>query len=391
MHIKKQRLLTPGPTPLYPKALHAMMDADLHHRTEDFRNLYRTVLADLQEVLSTRNEVLVLVASGTGAMEASVSNCFSPGDRVIVCSAGKFGERWVEIAKAFALDAVVLEAPYGKVVSAEAVVQTLAAHPETKGVFVQASETSTGAAHDIRSMAEAAKKTSAIFVVDAITGLGTMPIDIDGWGIDICIGGSQKAFMIPPGLAFLSISQKAWAMMDSAKLPRYYFNLKKERKSAATGESAWTPNTAHMLGFAEALKYIKRLGMAKLVENAQQLALATRRACEALGLELFAPESPAASVTAVRAPRGMDSGVIVKEFRNRFGSIIANGQGSMKGQIFRIAHLGYFDFPDLFAVVAELELILHANGVPVQLGSGVAAVQQVYAEIAIATPEPVGV
>ena len=150
MHIKKQRLLTPGPTPLYPKALHAMMDADLHHRTEDFRNLYRTVLADLQEVLSTRNDVLVLVASGTGAMEASVSNCFSPGDRVIVCSAGKFGERWVEIAKAFALDAVVLEAPYGKAVSAEAVVQTLAAHPETKGVFVQASETSTGAAHDVR-------------------------------------------------------------------------------------------------------------------------------------------------------------------------------------------------------------------------------------------------
>jgi aspartate aminotransferase-like enzyme len=391
MHIKKQRLLTPGPTPLYPKALHAMMEADLHHRTEDFRNLYRTVLADLQEVLSTRNDVLVLVASGTGAMEASVSNCFSPGDRVIVCSAGKFGERWVEITKAFALDAVVLEAPYGKAVPAEAVVQALAAHPDTKGVFVQASETSTGAAHDVRSMAEAVKKTNAIFVVDAITGLGTMPIDIDGWGIDICIGGSQKAFMIPPGLAFLSISQKAWATMDSSKLPRYYFNLKKERKSAATGESAWTPNTAHMLGFAEALKYIKRLTMAKLVENAQQLALATRRACEALGLELFAPESPAASVTAVRAPRGMDSGVIVKEFRNRFGSIIANGQGSMKGQIFRIAHLGYFDFPDLFGVVAELELILHANGVPVQLGSGVAAVEQVYVETAIGTSEPVTV
>jgi aspartate aminotransferase-like enzyme len=390
MLIKKQRLLTPGPTPLYPKALHAMMEADLHHRTEDFRNLYRTVLADLQEVLSTRNDVLVLVASGTGAMEASVSNCFSPGDRVIVCSAGKFGERWVEMTKAFALEAVVLEAPYGKAVRPEAVVQALAAHPDTKGVFVQASETSTGVAHDVRSMAEAVKKTNAVFVVDAITGLGTMPLDIDGWGIDICIGGSQKAFMIPPGLALLAISQKAWAMMDSAKLPRYYFNLKKERKSAATGESAWTPNTAHMLGFAEALKYIKRLGMDNLIENAQQLALATRRACEALGLELFAPESPAASVTAVRAPRGMDSGVIVKEFRNRFGSIIANGQGSMKGQIFRIAHLGYFDFPDLFGVVAELELILHVNGAPVQLGSGVAAVEQVYVETAIGTSEPVG-
>src|SRR6516165_2556719 len=237
-------------------------------------------------------------------------------------------------------------------------------------------------------MAAAVKKTDGIFVVDAITGLGTMPIDIDGWGVDICIGGSQKAFMIPPGLAFLSISQKAWGKMDSAKLPRYYFNLKKEKKTAASGESAWTPNTAHMLGFAEALKYIKQLGMDKLVDNAQQLALATRRACQALGLELFAPESPAASVTAVRAPKGMDSGVIVKEFRNRFGSIIANGQGTMKGQIFRIAHLGYFDFPDLFGVVAGLEIILKANGFPVTYGTGVAAVEQVYEQAAV-KPQPV--
>jgi aspartate aminotransferase-like enzyme len=366
-----------------------MMDADLHHRTEDFRNLYRTVLADLKEILPTQNEVLVLVASGTGAMDASVSNCFSAGDRVVVCTAGKFGERWVEIAKAYGLNALVLEAPYGRAVSAEAVEKALAANPDTKGVFVQASETSTGASHDVERMAAAVKKTDAIFVVDAITGLGTQPIDIDGWGIDICIGGSQKAFMIPPGLAFLSISPKAWAMMDNAKLPHYYFSLKKERKSAASGESAWTPNTALMLGFAEALKYIKQLGMSNLVDNAQQLARATRLACQALGLELFAPDSPAASVTAVRAPKGMDSGVIVKEFRSRFGAIIANGQGSMKGQIFRIAHLGYFDFADLFAVVAELELILAANGVPVKFGTGVAAVQEAYAQRAITSKETI--
>ena len=388
MHIKKQRLLTPGPTPLYPKALHAMMDADLHHRTQDFRDLYSRVLGDLKEVLGTSHDVLVLVASGTGAMDASVSNCFSAGDRVIVCTAGKFGERWVEIAKAYGLNAVVLEAPYGQAVKPETVAQALAANPDTKGVFVQASETSTGAAHDVRAMGEAVKKTGAIFVVDAITGLGTMPIDIDGWGIDICIGGSQKAFMIPPGLAFMSISPKAWAFMDTAKLPHYYFSLKKERKSAAGGESAWTPNTALMLALAEALKYIKQITMAKLVDNAQQLAHAMREACRALGLELFAPDSPGASVTSIKAPKGMDSGVIVKEFRNRFGAIIANGQGSMKGQIFRIAHLGYFDFPDLFAIVAELELILHANGVPVELGKGVAAVQRAYAQKAIAAKEP---
>jgi aspartate aminotransferase-like enzyme len=391
MHIKKQRLLTPGPTPLYPKALYAMLGSDLHHRTEDFRNLYKSVLADLKELMGTANDVLVLVSSGTGALEASVTNCFSPGDRVIVCSAGKFGERWGEITKAYGLNTILIEEPYGKVVKPEAVAKALAANPDVKGVFVQASETSTGAAHDVRAMGEAVKKTAAIFVVDAITGLGTMPLDIDGWGLDIVIGGSQKAFMVPPGIAFLSVSPKAWALMDSAKLPRFYFNLKKERKNAVNGESSWTPATSLMLGMGEALKYIKTLGMDQLVDNAQQLARATRAACQALGLELFAPESPSGSVTAIKAPAGMDSGVIVKEFKSRFGSIIANGQGSMKGQIFRIAHLGYFDFADLFAMVAELELILQANGVPVKLGAGVAAVQQVYAEIAIAKKETVNV
>jgi aspartate aminotransferase-like enzyme len=389
MHIKKQRLLTPGPTPLYPKALHAMLEADMHHRTEDFRSVFRSVLADLKELMGTSSDVLILVASGTGAMEASVSNCFSPGDRVIVCSAGKFGERWVEIAKAYGLNTVVVAEPYGKSVSVKALEKALAANPDTRGVFVQASETSTGAAHDVKAMGLAVKKTPAIFVVDAITGLGTQPLDIDNWGLDIVIGGSQKAFMIPPGLAFLSVSPKAWAMTETAKLPRYYFNLKREKKSAANGESSWTPATALILGLAEALKYIKTLGMDKLVDNAQQLARATRMACQALGLELFAPDCPAASVTAIKAPAGLDSGVIVKEFRNRFGSIIANGQGEMKGQIFRIAHLGYFDFPDLFAIVAELELILKANGVPVQLGAGVAAVQQAYAEIAVRKTVPV--
>ena len=385
MQIKKTRLLTPGPTPIYPKALHAMLGADMHHRTQDFKNVFLAVLADLKLVMGTAHDVLVLVASGTGAMEASVTNCFSPGDRVIVCTAGKFGERWVEMTRAFGLDVVVLEAPYGKAVRAEALENALT--PDVKGVFVQASETSTGAAHDIRAMGEAVKKTGAIFVVDAITGLGTMPLEIDAWGLDIVIGGSQKAFMVPPGLAFLSISPKAWAHMETAKLPRYYFNLKREKKFAANGESAWTASTALMLALNEALQYIKGIGMPKLIANAEQLARATREACVALGLELFAAANPSASVTAVKAPEGLDSGVIVKEFRDRFGSIIANGQGEMKGRIFRIAHLGYFDAADLFAVIAELELILYANGIPVILGTGVAAVQRVYAEMQITKKE----
>lgn len=392
MHIRKQRLLTPGPTPLYPKALHAMMGSDIHHRTEDFRKLFQVVMADLKEVLGTGNDVLSLVASGTGAMDASVSNFFSSGDKVIVCSAGKFGERWVEIAKAYGLDAVVLTADYGKVVRPNEVLRALAANPDARGVFIQASETSTGAQHDIRPMGEAIRKTDAIFVVDAITGMGTMPLDIDNWGLDVVVGGSQKSFMIPAGLAFLTISPKAWAMGAKSNLPKYYFNLAKEKKSVAGGESSWTPNISLLLALGEALKYIKTIGMDKLAENAQLLARATREAALAIGLDLFSPDAPASSVTAIRAPRGMDSSVIVKEFRSRFGSVIANGQGSMKGQIFRVAHLGYFDFSDLFAIIAQLELILASNNFPVEFGRGVAAVQQTYAEVAgLKVPVPAAV
>ena len=385
MHIRKQRLLTPGPTPLYPPALHAMMAADIHHRTEDFRKAYRACLADLKTLMGTSGDVLIFAASGTGAMDAAVSNLFSRGDKVVVCSAGKFGERWAEIAKAYGLEANVLTAPYGEVVTPERVEAALAAEPATKGVFVQASETSTGAAHDVRAMGLAVARTDAIFVVDAITGLGTMPLDIDGWGLDVAIGGSQKAFMITPGLAFMSVSPKAWRMAESSTLPHYYFNLKKEKKSGDAGESSWTPATALILALAKALEYVKQLGMANLIENAQLLAEAARAAVAALGLELFAPGSPGSSVTAVKAPAGMDSGVIVKEFRNRFGAIIANGQGSMKGKIFRIAHLGYFDFADLFAVIAGLEIILNANGHSVAYGSGVAAAQRVYERAAVPT------
>ncbi len=390
MYIKKQRLLTPGPTPLLPSALHAMMGSDIHHRTEDFRNLYKQVLSDLKLVLGTSSDVLVLVASGSGGLEAATQNFFSPGDEVLVCSAGKFGERWVEIMQAWGMKATVLTAPYGDAVQPGAVAQALAKNRNIRGVFVQACETSTGAQHDVKAMGGVVKETDAIFVVDAITGFGTMPLDIENWGLDVVVGGSQKAFMIPPGLAFLAISPKAWALAESSKAPRFYFDLKKEKKNAAAGESAWTPNTALLLAFAEALKYIKSISMDNLIRNAQLLAAATRQAVTELGLELFST-CPGSAVTSVRPPAGMDSGVIVKEYRNRFNAIITNGQGSMKGQIFRLAHLGYFDFHDLFAIIAELELILAANGHPVRYGSGVAAVQNVYANVALPKPEPVPV
>src|SRR5690242_16731948 len=295
MYIRKQRLLTPGPTPLYPPALHAMMASDMHHRTEDFRKVYRACLADLKELMATSNDVVMFAASGTGAMDATVSNLFSKGDKVVVCVSGKFGERWAEIAKAYGLDAHVLTVPYGDVVTPKMVQDALAADPAVKGVFVQASETSTGAAHDVQAMGRAVAKTGAIMVVDAITGLGTMPLDIDGWGIDILIGGSQKAFMITPGLTFLAISPKAWKLADTATLPHYYFNLKQEKKSGEAGESSWTPATALVLALGEALRYIKQMGMAQLVENAQMLAHATRTAVVRMGLELFSASSPGSS------------------------------------------------------------------------------------------------
>lgn len=384
MYIKKQRLLTPGPTPLFPRALHAMMASDIHHRTPDFQKLYRQVLSDLKEVFGTNSEVLPLVSSGSGAMEAAISNLFRRGDKVIVATAGKFGERWVAMTKAFGLNPMVLEAPYGDVVTPKRVAGALNENPDARAVFVQASETSTGAMHDVQAMGRIVRKTRAIFVIDAITGLGTMPLDIDGWGLDVLIGGSQKAFMIPPGLAFLSVSPKAWEFAKTCDLPHFYFDLNKELKSARSGESSWTPAVSLIIALAEALKYIKEIGMGQLIENAQLLAKATRAAVTELGLELFAPVAPASSVTAVKSPRGMNSGDIVKGFRNEFGMIIANGQGSMKGQIFRIAHLGYFDFADLFSVIGALELILHSNGHNVKFGTGVAAVQSVYAEAAIA-------
>jgi len=386
MHIRKLRLLTPGPTPLYPPAVRAMAGADIHHRTEDFRKLYKQVLSDLQYFMGTRNDVMVFTSSGSGAMESAVSNLFSPGDKVLVCTAGKFGERWVEMTKAFKLEAKVLEAPYGDAVAPERVAEALRADPGIQGVFVQATESSTGVAHDVEAMAEATRPTGAIFVVDAITGLGTSHLDIDGWGLDVVIGGSQKAAMIPPGLAFLSVSPKAWERAETAKQSYFYFDLAKHQKGGEKGESPWTPATSLLLGLAETMRYIRELGRENLIENAQLLARATREAALALGLELFASATPAAAVTSICPPKGLDSGEIVKQFRSRFGAIIANGQGSMKGQIFRIAHLGYFDFADLFAVVAELEVILHALDRPVEFGTGVRRVQQVYAEAAKLTP-----
>ena len=384
--IRKTRLFTPGPTPLLPAAQFAMAAADMHHRTPEFRALFQKVLAQLKVFVGTKNDVLLLSSSGTGAMEASVSNLTSPGDRVLVLTAGKFGERWTGLAKAFGCEVDVLSAPYGETFDLAEIKKAL--KPEHRVVYMQATETSTAVRHDVEAIAKIVTATEAFLVVDGITGLGTTHFDVDGWGIDILIGGSQKAVMIPPGLAYLSVSERAWAAMEKSKNPRYYFDLRKERKNAVKGESAYTPAVALIAGLGAALDYIAgqaggdlEKGRIALIDNAQVNAEATRAGLVSLGFKLFAPTAPAAAATAVAVPEGMDSGVVVKALKAKFSLVTANGQGEMQGKIFRVAHLGFFDYLDTIAFLGAIEHIAKDNlGLPVEYGQAVAAAQKVYAK-----------
>lgn len=377
--IIKERLFTPGPTPLLLEAQLRALTMTLHHRTDAFRALMRETLDNLQYYFNTKNEVIVFASSGTGAMEGAMSNLLSPGERVLIGTAGKFGERWVQIAKAYGIESVVVEAPYGHPVPIGEMKKHLESGGPFRAVFIQATESSTGVRNDVEALGRAvAAVPDCCFVVDAITGLGTTELRPDDWGIDILIGGSQKATMIPPGLAFGSISEKALRVMEKSKLPRYYFDYVKEQKSLAKGESSYTPATSLVVSLHGALCYIKQLGRDNLIANAALLAEATREAAVALGLTNFAASSPANAMTAINAPTGIESTKVVKEMRSRFGAILTDGQGSMKGHMFRIAHLGYYDFLDLLAILGGLEIALQKVGHKAELGSGVRAAQAVY-------------
>jgi aspartate aminotransferase-like enzyme len=382
--IRKTRLFTPGPTPLLPAAQFAMAAADIHHRTPEFRALFSKVIEQLKVFVGTKNDVLLLSSSGTGAMEASVSNLTSPGDQVLVLSAGKFGERWVDLAKSFGCQVDVLQKPYGQTFTMDEVKAAL--KPEHKVIYMQASETSTAVSHNVEGVAKLVAGTETLLVVDGITGLGTQTIDVDGWGVDVLIGGSQKAVMIPPGLAYLSVSERAWKAMDASKNPRYYFDLRKERKNQCKGETAFTPAVALVAGLGAALDYIAgqadgdlEKGRIALIHNAQVNAKATRAGLVALGFTLFAPDSPSAAATAVAVPEGMDSGTVVKTLKSRFKLVTANGQGTMQGKIFRVAHLGFFDYLDTVAFLGAMEHIAKDTlGLPVEFGQAVAAAQKVF-------------
>ena len=385
--LRKNRLFTPGPTPLLPAAQFAEAAFTAHHRTADFRNLFTRVLADMKEFIGTQNDVLVLACSGTGVMEASISNLTSPGDKILVLTAGKFGERWTALGKAYGCNVDVLSKPYGETFVVDEVKARLT--PDVRAVYVQATETSTGARHDVKGIAKLVRAggNDTLLVVDAITGLGTTHLDVDGWGVDLIVGGSQKALMIPPGLAYCAVSERAWLRMETTRSPRYYFDLRKERKSAAKGESAYTPATSLFAALGAALDYIRLLGNGNLVagredlvNNAELAAEMTRAGAKALGLKLFAASSPAAAVTAVESPAGVDSGTIVKEFRETFNAVVANGQGEMKGKLFRMAHIGYYDYLDTIGALAALEHVLaHVTAKEVVFGTAVRAAQEVFA------------
>ena len=387
--LHKTRLFTPGPTPLLPAAAQAMAAADLHHRTPEFRAMFGRVREGLLEFMGTENDVIVLAASGTGAMEAAVANLINTGDPVAVISAGKFGERWIEICRAFGADVRVISAPYGQTpTSAEL---RAAITPELRAVFMQATESSTGVRHDVDQVAQMLAGRDTLLVVDAITGLGTTALEVDG-KVDLLIGGSQKALMCPPGLAFCSVSERAWSRMAECKQPRYYFDLRRERKVQAKGESAFTPAVALVAAMDAALAYVAGMGEGSvaqgrqaLVENAERLAEITRAAAVAGGLELFAPQSPAAAMTAIKAPEGLSATDVVKRLKAGFGGIVSDGQGEMKGTMFRIAHIGYFDYLDTLGVLGAMEQVL-AESAPgrFRLGAMLEAAQKAFSSKQIA-------
>jgi aspartate aminotransferase-like enzyme len=382
----KSRLFTPGPTPLLPAAQSAMAAADIHHRTAEFHELYKGVLRDTQTFIGTKNDVVMFASSGTGMMDAAVANLTSPTDKVMVLSAGKFGERWKAACEAYGCRVVDVTAPYGQTFEMEDIRAKL--KPDIRVLFMQATDSSTGARHDVQAVSELLKGSDTLLVVDAITGLGTTDFAVDDWGVDVIIGASQKALMVPPGLSYCAVSERAWARMDSAKNPRFYFDMRKERKSAAQGESTYTPAIALIAALAASYEFIRKMGSGDLaagrdalIDNAETCAEMTREAALALRLQLFAPDAPSAAVTSIIPPAGVDSGRIVKAFQEQFGVIVSDGQAEMQGKMFRLAHLGYFDYMDTLATIGALEQVLGIISRPkhVEFGPGLRAAQIVYA------------
>jgi aspartate aminotransferase-like enzyme len=375
--MQKKYLLAPGPTPVPPEALLAMAMPIIHHRAPDFLPVLESAKKGLQWLYQTKNDVLILCSTGTGGMDGSVTNFLSPGDDVLVVNGGKFGERWTKICQAYGMKVEELIVEWGHAVKADLVEAALKKNPKIKAVFIQANETSTGVYHDIKTVAGVVKKTDALFVVDAISALVAHDIRTDEWGIDVMIGGSQKGVMLPPGLAFVSVSDKAWKMADAAKTPKFYFNFKKERENLAKNQTNFTSAVTLIIGLNSCIKMLQDEGLEKIFARHDRLARATRAGAAALGLKLFPKESPSNALTAIEAPAGVDGQAIYKDLRVKYGITGAGGQDKLKGKIFRIAHLGYADTFDVITAIAGIEMVLKGLGHPVKLGTGVGAAQEI--------------
>ncbi len=381
MRMKKSHLLAPGPTPVPPEVLAAMGQPILHHRAPEFGAVMEDVRAGLRYLFQTEEEVVTFAASGTGAMEAAVVNVLSPEDKAICIRGGKFGERWQEICEAYGAEVIPIDVEWGSAVNPTLVADTLQAHPEVKALYVPASETSTGVRHDVEALAQIVRPTDAILVVDAITAIGVFDMPTDAWGLDIVISGSQKALMLPPGLGFCCVAtKKAWKLVEQSTLPSYYFDFKKEYENLRKNSSSYTPAVSLVVGLRDVLRLIRAEGLERVFARHDRLARATRSAMQAIGLELFAKESPSNALTAVKVPEGIDGTAIPKMLREDYGITIAGGQSQLKGKIFRIAHLGYaFDW-DIVTAVAATEMVLKRLGYDVELGAGVRAAQHILLE-----------
>ena len=375
----KQRLLTPGPTPVPEETLLELAKPMIFHRTPEFRALLGELLADLQTIFCTKNLVIPLTSSGTGALEAALANSVPAGAKVICLIAGRFGERWKNIAKAFGIESVNVAVPYGDAVQPAQLEKALADHPDAVAVCSTLSETSTGVGHDIAAFGKIVARTPAILLVDAVSGLGAMECRTDDWQIDINCTGSQKALMMPPGLAFLSVSAKAWQAIDKNANPRtFYFDLKKARKNLETSDTPYTPAHTMIRAMRVSLKKILAEGIENVWARQKRYAEAARAGFKALGLELF-PKQPNTALTVVKMPANIDSTALLNKLEKQYGLKLANGQDDLKGKILRLAHMGYIDQFDILAAIAGVELVLGEMGHPVELGKGLAAAQRVFA------------
>lgn len=380
--MNKKYLLAPGPTQVPPDVLLRMAHPMIHHRSPDFTPVMEDVSAGLKWLFQTSNDVLILASSGTGAMEGSVSNFLTPGDKVITVNGGKFGERWGKICKAFGIIVNEITVEWGDAVDTSIIADLLKKDSSIKAVYVQASETSTGVAHDVKTIGEIVKNyPDTMLVVDAITALGVFDIKPDEWGIDILITGSQKALMLPPGLAFASVSEKAWRKNETAKCSRFYFDFKKERDNIKKNTTAYTPAVSLIIGLQQVLKSLREEGLENIFARHRLLATATREGMKGFGLELLPKSSPSDAVTAVKAPEGFDAQLIYKRLRERHGITAAGGQDHLKGKIFRISHMGYCDKFDVIIAIAATEMVLKEMGYPGELGSGLRRAEEVFLKI----------